>query len=346
MKQDFEPVYRQMVRIRVFEEALASLWRLGLISGELHLGLGEEALIAGVLAHSRDGDALTVDHRSTPGFVARDVGLEAMVLEMLGSGKGLCGGMGGHMHLFSPEHLAASSGIVGSSVPLGAGFALAAKHLSPGSVAVAFLGEGAMNQGMVFEALNLASVWKLPLIVVCKDNGWAITTRSRSVTSGSLVARARSLGVTALKVNGLRADRVWHCSRAAFSRARHGGGPCFIHARCAHLEGHFLGDPLLRVYKDPAGQLKEITAPLTRAAFSSGGGICSKAAALARIARSLSVIGLDTYMPHHDPLKTAAWLVTDEARERIWSEVRAEVDGAVERALVQAGAESEVMPRG
>jgi pyruvate dehydrogenase E1 component alpha subunit len=346
MKHDFEPVYRQMVRIRAFEEALASLWRRGLISGELHLGLGEEALIAGVLAHSRDSDALTLDHRSTPGLVARGVDMKSMVLEMLGSEKGLCRGMGGHMHLFSREHLAASSGIVGCSVPLGAGFALAAKQLRPGSVAVAFLGEGAMNQGMVFEALNLASVWKLPLIVVCKDNGWAITTRSRSVTAGSLRRRAASLGVVPLRVNGLRADRVWHVSRAAFAIARHAGKPCFIHAKCAHLEGHFLGDPLLRVFKDPVGQIKEITAPLARAVLSSGTGTMSKMAALGRIAGSLSEIGFDTFMPHHDPLRSAARLVSPEDRERIGREARDEVEKAVAQALAEAGAPVEVMPRG
>lgn len=346
MGQDFEPVYRQMVRIRVFEEALASLWRRGLISGELHLGIGEEALIAGVLAHSWDSDALAADHRSTPGFLARGVSMEAMVLEMLGSPEGLCRGMGGHMHLFSLEHIAASSGIVGCSVPLGAGFALAARQLRPGSVAVAFLGEGAMNQGMVFEALNLASVWKLPLVVVCKDNGWAITTRSRSVTSGSLVKRARSLGAASFRIDGLRADKVWHGARVAFARARGGRGPTFIHARCSHLEGHFLGDPLLRVFKDPVGQLKEITAPLTRAALSNGTTLSSRASALARIAKSLSVIGLDTYMPHHDPLKASAKLVPEEARARIQSEVEAEVERAVVRALAAAQIECGVMPRG
>jgi acetoin:2,6-dichlorophenolindophenol oxidoreductase subunit alpha len=346
MKQDLEPVYRQMARIRTFEEALASLWRRGLISGELHLGLGEEALIAGVLAHARSGDAVTIDHRSTPALVARGVDLESMVLEMLGSPDGLCGGRGGHMHLFSEEHLAASSGIVGCSVPLGAGFALAAKHLRPAGVAVAFLGEGAMNQGMVLEAFNLASVWKLPLVVVCKDNGWAITTRSKSVTAGNLVKRASSLGVTSAHVNGLRADRVWALARTAFERARHGTGPFFIHAKCAHLEGHFLGDPLLRVFKEPGQQLKEITAPLTKAAVSSGGGLHSKAAALGRIARSLSEIGLDTYLPHNDPLKASARLVSDDARERIWADARSEVQEAVMRALQVANLESEVISRG
>ena len=346
MKQDFEPVYRQMLRIRAFEESLAALWRRGLISGELHLGIGEEALIAGVLAHARHGDAVTLDHRSTPALVARGVDLESMVLEMLGSKEGLCRGMGGHMHMFSREHLAASSGIVGCSVPLGAGFALAARELRPGSVAVSFLGEGAMNQGMVLEALNLASVWKLPLIVVCKDNGWAITTRSRSVTAGSLVKRAGAFDVRALKVNGMRADRVWWAAREAFERARRGDGPGFIHAKCAHLEGHFLGDPLLRVFKDPGEQLREITVPLTRAVVSGGGGVTTKAAALGRIARSLSEIGLDTYLPHHDPMKASARLVSDEARERMRDEARVEVQEAVMRALARSGAGGEVIARG
>jgi len=342
MKQDLQPVYKQMVRIRTFEEALASLWRRGLISGELHLGTGEEALIAGVVWRMRKGDALTLDHRSTPALVARGVDLKSMVLEMLGSPAGLCGGAGGHMHMFSREHLAASSGIVGSSAPLGAGFALSAKALRPESVAVAFLGEGAMNQGMVLEALNLAAAWKLPLIVVCKDNGWAITTRSKTVTAGSLCRRASSLGVFALRVDGLRADRVSRIARVAFARARGGGGPVFIHARCAHLEGHFLGDPLLRVFKDPVGQVREISGPLTKAVAAHGAAPASKVKALGRIGLSLAEIGLDTFIPRHDPLKKSAHLVPGSARVAIWRDAREEIEKAVTEALEEAGLAREV----
>jgi pyruvate dehydrogenase E1 component alpha subunit len=169
-----------MARIRHFERTIAELWREGRICGEMHLGIGEEAIAAGVVAHLREGDGLAVDHRSTPPLVARGVDLEAMLLEMLGSEDGLCRARGGHMHLFSAEHLAASSGIVGAGGPMACGFALAAQRLRPGAVGVGFFGDGAMNQGMLLEALNLAQAWRLPVLFVCKDNRWAISPHAHA----------------------------------------------------------------------------------------------------------------------------------------------------------------------
>ena len=151
-------LYAQMLKSRLFEEAIAKLWHDGLVSGEMHLGTGEEAIMAGVVTQLQDGDAMALDHRGTAALLMRGVDPVLILRELLGYADGLCGGMGGHMHLFSKEHLAASSGIVGSSGPAAAGFALAAQHLRPGTVAVAFFGEGAMNQGMLLEAINLAAV--------------------------------------------------------------------------------------------------------------------------------------------------------------------------------------------
>jgi len=195
-----------------------------------------------------------------------------LLREMLGHPGGLCGGKGGHMHLFSKDHLAASSGIVGSSGPSAAGFALAAQHLRPGTVAVAFFGDGAMNQGMLMESLNLAAVWHLPILFVCKDDGWAIVTRPEDATGGSMEERVRGLGVRYVAVDGLDAARVWDASRPAIQRARKGEGPTFLHANCVHLEGHFLGLPLLRVTRDPLRELPGIAGPLLRSFLHSGAG--------------------------------------------------------------------------
>ena len=187
-------LYELMYKARAFELALAELWSQGLISGEMHLGTGEEAIAAGVAAHLEQGDAVALDHRGTPILTLLGVDLTSMLKEMLGREDGLCRGRGGHMHLFAPERLAASSGIVGSSAPIAAGFALAAKRLRPGRVGVAFFGDGALNQGMLLEALNLAVAWSLPAIFVCKDNGWAITTRSSSVTGAESSSVRKDLG--------------------------------------------------------------------------------------------------------------------------------------------------------
>jgi TPP-dependent pyruvate/acetoin dehydrogenase alpha subunit len=271
MPAELWSLYALMLKSRLFEEAIAQLWHDGLISGEMHLGTGEEAVIAGVVAQLREGDAMALDHRGSAALLMRGVDPALILRELLGYPDGLCGGMGGHMHLFSKEHLAASSGIVGAEGPTATGFALSAQYSHPGAIAVAFFGEGAMNQGMLMESLNLASAWNLPVLFVCKDDSWAITTQSERVTGGDLSERARGLGVPAVEVDGCDVSEVWEASHSAIERARSGQGPTFLHARCVHFEGHFLGFQLLRMVRDPLREVPEITVPLTRSFLRPGG---------------------------------------------------------------------------
>jgi len=271
MPPDAWSLYELMLRSRLFEEAVAKLWHDGLISGEMHLGTGEEAIMAGVVSQLRDGDAMALDHRGTAALLMRGADPVRLLREMLGCPDGLCRGMGGHMHLFSKEHLAASSGIVGSEGPAAAGFALAGQLLRPGSVAVAFFGDGAMNQGMLLESMNLASVWRLPVLFVCKDDGWAITTHSANMTGGNLGDRARGLGVPALDVDGGDVFAVCAAARAAIERARAGEGPTFLRARCVHFEGHFLGFQLLRLAREPLKEMPAVAVPLTRSVLRMSG---------------------------------------------------------------------------
>jgi pyruvate dehydrogenase E1 component alpha subunit len=237
----------------------------------MHLGTGEEAIIAGVVAHLREGDAMALDHRGTAALVMRGIDPVLILRELLGHSDGLCGGMGGHMHLFSKEYLAASSGIVGAEGPTAAGFALAAQYLHPGAIAVAFFGEGAMNQGMLMESMNLASAWNLPVLFVCKDDGWAITTQSERVTGGDLSERAHGLGIPVAKVDGCDVSEVWEASHSAIERARSAQGPTFLHARCVHLQGHFLGFQLIRIVRDPLREMPEIAVSLTQSFLRPGG---------------------------------------------------------------------------
>jgi acetoin:2,6-dichlorophenolindophenol oxidoreductase subunit alpha len=265
-------LYTLMKKSRLFEEAVAQLWQDGLISGEMHLGTGEEAIIAGIVSQLVPGDAMAVDHRGTAAFYMRSIDPTALLREMLGREDGLCGGHGGHMHLYSKEHLAASSGIVGATGPRAVGFALAAQTLRPGTVAIAFFGEGAMNQGMLLESIHLADVWSLPVIFVCKDDGWAITTQPQEAAKGDMGERVRGLGVNYVKVDGLDVDAVWSAGHQAIEWARNGGGPTFLHARCVHLEGHFLGYELLRVTRRPLRELPKITVPVLRSFLHRHGG--------------------------------------------------------------------------
>jgi TPP-dependent pyruvate/acetoin dehydrogenase alpha subunit len=269
---DLWSLYALMLKSRQFEEGITQLWNAGLISGEMHLGTGEEAIVAGVVSQLIPGDAMALDHRGTAAMLMRGVDPGLLLREMLGYPDGLCGGKGGHMHLFSKDHLAASSGIVGAAGPTAIGFGLAAQYLHPGAIAVAFFGDGAMNQGMLMESINLAAAWNLPVLFVCKDDGWAITTQPGDSTGGNMSDRVRGLGVHYLEADGLDVEQVWRVAHQAIERSRNGKGPTFLHARCVHFEGHFLGLPLLRMIRNPLRELPGIVAPLIRSFLSHRGG--------------------------------------------------------------------------
>lgn len=329
-----------MVRARAFELMMLDLWEDGAISGELHLGTGEEAVAAGLAPHLRDGDALALDHRPTPLLLLRGVDPVLMVRELLGRTDGLCGGAGGHMHLFSRAHLAASSGIVGSAVPLGCGFALAASRLRPGALALATLGEGAMNQGMVLEALNLAATWTLPLLIVCKDNDWAITTESHAVTAGDLVARAQSLGVPARAVDGGDPEAVYQDAEPLVAAARQGSGPGFLLARCPRLDGHMAGFLMDRLADRPVREGASLLGRIASASLSRGGGIREKAASMSLLGRSLARARGDQRGKRDDPLRRARKRLDVDVADRIEQEAAAEMREVLERATGSDGAAS------
>jgi pyruvate dehydrogenase E1 component alpha subunit len=237
----------------------------------MYTGIGEEGINSGVVCQLTNGDALALDHRPTSPSIIRGVDPGALLLEFLGHPGGLCSGMGGHMHLFSQAHLLASSGIVGASGPAALGFALAAQHLKPGKIAVAFLGEGAVNQGMMMESFNMASVLKLPVLFVCKDSGMAITTQSSRVTAGSLCDRAASFDMPAIELDGTDVELVWKEAGKAIQWAREGKGPSFLLAKCTRPQGHMLGDPLKRIVKEPIKELSQMTGPLLKSITKSSG---------------------------------------------------------------------------
>lgn len=307
MSPDLWSLYSLMLKSRLFEEAAAKLWHEGLISGEMHLGTGEEAIIAGIVSHLKDGDAMALDHRGTAAMLMRGVDSVLLMREFLGYQNGLCCGMGGHMHLFSKEHLTASSGIVGAEGPTAAGFALAAQMLRPGAIAVAFFGDGAMNQGMLMESMNLASVWKLPVLFVCKDDGWGITTKAEVASGGDFNERARSFGIPAVEVDGLDVSKVWDASGPAIESIRSGQGPIFLHAKCVHFEGHFLGFQPIRVVRDPLKEMPKIAVPLTKSFLRIGGASLGERMAGMKSVMSSVITALRDPRsdPNNDPLTRA-----------------------------------------
>lgn len=330
-------LYRQMIRARTFELAVEDLWNRGLIAGEMHLGTGEEAVAAGVVTQLTEGDGLALAHRCSPALVVRGVPLVPVLRELLGCEDGLCRGRGGHMHLFSKDHMAATSGIVGASLPTAAGFALANRHLRRAKVGVAFTGTGAMNSGMALETLNLAVAWSLPLIVICIDNGWAITTTSEAVTGGDLVERAKAFGLRTARVNGRDLLAVHETASKLIDRARKGKGPGFLLATCPRLDGHFLGDPLIRMAKRPVAEGKSTFSKVISSATSrEGGGLKERAGGMTRM---MSVMAKARRGPSRgsrgDPVSAARKLLRkrEVERDRIEAEVAAEIDEAVREAL-------------
>jgi TPP-dependent pyruvate/acetoin dehydrogenase alpha subunit len=337
-------LYRHMARARAFEVAVAGLWREGEIGGEMHAGTGEEAVAAGVVCQLDERDGLALTHRGSPELVVRGLPLVPMLREFLGRPDGLGGGNGGHMHIFSREHRTATSGIVGASAPAAAGFALAAKHRGDGGIGVAFTGDGAMNQGMLLETLNLAQAWSLPLLLVCIDNSWAITTRSSSVTGGELDARVHAFGWRTEHVDGTDVRAVYDVARDLVQRCRRGNGPAFLRATCARIDGHFLGDPLLEQSRNLTGAAAQDTfgRVLTSALQARGGGAVARASGLAQMVGTMARARLGASAGSKgDPLKVAARALRSRAEEReaVDVEVAAEIEAAVRAALAPAEAE-------
>lgn len=324
---DVAKVYRTMVRMRLVEEAIGRAWADGLVPGEYHSGIGEEGINGGVLAHLRDDDSLSLDHRNTPGFIGRGTDPASLMLKVLGSDEGMNRGMAGHMHLLDPDVSAACDGMVGASGPLAVGNAFAHLRRRPGSVAVAFHGEAAMNQGMLMEAYNMAAAWNLPVLFVCKDNKWSITTYSRDVTGGDVVERAASFGLATARVKGHKVQDVHQAAGKLIDRARRGGGPGFLYASCFRPGGHFEGDPIVRMLDDPMGQSADV-GPALKAG---GGTRGDRVGALKDLTRMVVRAKLDwTLQQRKDPVRLARKLLTVQVAEQI--EIS---EGAVVRAAEQ-----------
>jgi pyruvate dehydrogenase E1 component alpha subunit len=235
--------YRQMRTIREFEDRVHDEFATGKIPGFVHLYAGEEASAAGVCAELGDKDYIASTHRGHGHCIAKGCDVKAMMKEIYGARDGLCGGKGGSMHIADlSKGMMGANGIVGGGPPLVCGAALTAKTLKTGGVAIAFVGDGASNQGTTLESYNLASVWNLPAIFVVEDNGYAETTASGWSVGGSQVDRAKGFGMPGVEVDGQDFFAVNAAAREAVDRARAGDGPSLIHVKLNRYFGHFEGD--------------------------------------------------------------------------------------------------------
>jgi len=242
--------YRMMRTIRDFEERVHQEFSAGGIPGFVHLYAGEEASAVGVCMHLDERDKIASTHRGHGHCIAKGCDVNGMMAEIFGRETGLCGGKGGSMHIADLSRgMMGANGIVGGGQPLICGAALTAKTLKTGGVAVAFLGDGASNQGTTMESYNLAKAWNLPAIFVVEDNGYAEATSSSFSVSGTQVGRAQGFGIPAAEVDGHDFFAVHEASREMIERARDGGGPSLLHARVNRFFGHFEGDAM--TYRAP-----------------------------------------------------------------------------------------------
>jgi pyruvate dehydrogenase E1 component alpha subunit len=230
---------RRMLLIRRMEERLGEVVKSGELPGSVHLYIGQEAVAVGVCAHLTDQDWIASTHRGHGHFLAKGGNPHAMIAEIFGRATGICHGKGGSMHVadFSKGILGAN-GIVGGGIGLALGAALAAQLDGQGRVAVVFFGDGGANQGVVMEAINLAAIWKLPLLLVCENNGFSEFSPTDTVTAGEIAARARPFGIPGIAVDGNDVRAVLDISGQAVERARAGQGPTLMEARTYRWRGH------------------------------------------------------------------------------------------------------------
>jgi pyruvate dehydrogenase E1 component alpha subunit len=300
--QQWMQMYRRMEMIRLFEEQANDLYTRALMPGLAHLYIGEEAVAVGICEALRQDDYITSTHRGHGHCLAKGAQLDLMFAELLGKEAGYCKGKGGSMHIADPAtgNLGANA-IVGGSAGIATGAALSAKRLKTGQVSVCFFGDGALGQGLLYEVMNMASLWKLPVIYVCENNLYNEYTHNSEAIAGDMMTRATAFGVHAERVDGQDVRAVYRAAKAIIDRTRNGGGPAFLLADTYRFTGHHVGDINREYYRSKQEE--------------------------------------QMWKTERDPLKLLGdWLVTQKLTDRagldqIHNEIKAEVDKAVQFAI-------------
>ena len=291
-------MYRDMQKIRLFEDAANELYTSAIMPGLAHLYSGEEAIAVGVCQALRTEDYITSTHRGHGHCVAKGAALDRMFAELLGKRAGYCKGKGGSMHIADPDtgNLGANA-IVGGSIGIATGAAFSAKRLGTDLVAVCFFGDGALGQGLLYEAMNMAALWKLPVIYVCENNLYNEYTHNSETLAGNILERGSAFGVPGHHVNGQDVRAVYEITSGLVDRARKGEGPSYLVADTYRFHGHHVGD-INRTYYRSKEEEKE-------------------------------------WKTNRDPIKNfGAWLVAEQiADSNSLSQIEAEVQGEIDAAV-------------
>ena len=265
--EDYVRMYRQMVRIRNFEDNANQLYLSAKMPGLTHMYSGEEAVAVGICEALKTTDKITSTHRGHGHCVAKGADFKEMFCELLGKEEGYCRGKGGSMHIAdqSNGNLGANA-IVGGSMGIATGSAFTAKMLGNDDVTVCFFGDGATAQGLMYEVMNMAALWRLPVIYACENNGYSEYTKTEEIAAGSITARAEAFGIEAHQVDGQDVLAVNKLTTELVARARKGEGPFFLELMTYRYHGHHVGDINREYYrtKDEEKDWKDNRDPIIR----------------------------------------------------------------------------------
>ncbi|PCJ09360.1 MAG: pyruvate dehydrogenase (acetyl-transferring) E1 component subunit alpha [Rhodobacteraceae bacterium] len=256
--------YRAMLMIRRFEEKAGQLYGMGLIGGFCHLYIGQEAVVVGLEAAAEEGDKRLTSYRDHGHMLACGMEPGGVMAELTGRTGGLSKGKGGSMHMFSKEkHFYGGHGIVAAQVPIGAGLAFADKYKSNGRVTFTYFGDGAANQGQVYETFNMAAIWDLPVIFVIENNQYAMgTAQSRSTSTPDLYTRGEAFGIKGEAVDGMSVLAVKEAGERAVAHCRSGKGPYILEVKTYRYRGHSMSDPAKYRTREEVQKMREERDPI------------------------------------------------------------------------------------
>ena len=269
-REVLEQLYEQMILIRRFEEKAGQLYGMGHIGGFCHLYIGQEAVVVGMQSMAEDGDSVVTSYRDHGHMLACGMDSNGVMAELTGRRNGYSRGKGGSMHMFSREkNFYGGHGIVAAQVPIGAGLAFAHKYKGDGGVNMAYLGDGAANQGQVYETFNMAALWKLPVVFVIENNQYGMgTSVARAAAGQDLADRGKAYGIPGLQVDGMDVLAVRAAAREALDHCRSGKGPYILEMKTYRYRGHSMSDPAkyrtrdevdaMRKQHDPIEQLRDL----------------------------------------------------------------------------------------
>lgn len=265
-KDELLKYYRDMLLIRRFEEKAGQLYGMGHIGGFCHLYIGQEAVVVGVEAVKKEGDQTITGYRDHGHMLACGMDPKGVMAELTGREGGYSKGKGGSMHMFSDEKkFYGGHGIVGAQIPLGSGLAFANKYRGNDSVSLTYFGDGASNQGQVFEAMNMAQLWKLPVVFIIENNQYAMgTSIHRSHSDTHLYRRGASFGIPGMEVDGMDVLAVREAARDAVDHARSGNGPYVLEMKTYRYRGHSMSDPAKYRTREEVDEMREHNDPIRR----------------------------------------------------------------------------------